>query len=248
MDMGTLGSITFNWDFMSGLLSVIIVNVTLSGDNAVVMAVAVRSLPRVQRRKAILIGTASAVLLNIVLTFFVARLLQLPCLKLVGGSLILWLAVNLLADVTPENDADREAGTFWHALRIIIIASLTTSLDNMLAVGAASRGNIYLLVFGLATSIPIIILASNLLTILIDEYPIVLYIGAAMLGKVGGEMIITDPVMANFLAPSECFIYLAEGLVAVSVILVGRLRLRMAQRVPIEDETSLSIPACPKAD
>ncbi|HMK34078.1 MAG TPA: TerC family protein [Desulfomonilaceae bacterium] len=225
-----LGNVTFDLDFLTGLINVIIVNVILSGDNAVVIAMAVRSLPRSQRQRGIIIGAAGAVLLRIVLTFFVARMLQTPYLKLIGGLAIVWLAVKLFVDITPEDGADQEARTVWQALKIIVIADMTMSLDNMLGVGAASRGNAFLLIFGLTTSIPIMIFASNLLSMLMDKYPIILYVGAAVLGKVGGEMIITDPVVTQFLTPSELFIYMVEGGMAIGVIIAGKLWVRLLRR------------------
>jgi YjbE family integral membrane protein len=223
MDLGILGTINFNWEFLTSLLSIIMINVVLSGDNAVVIAMAVRSLPRAQRQKGILIGAAGAVLLRIILTFFVARFLETPYLKVIGGLLILWLAVKLFVDVNPENEVDREASTIWQALKIIVIADVTMSLDNMLGVGAASKGNLLLLIFGLTTSIPIMIFTSNLLSMLMDKYPIIITIGAALLGKVGAEMIVTDSVMAPFMPQGELFIFLVEGVAAIGVIVIGKL-------------------------
>ncbi len=223
MDLGMLGTINLDWEFFSGLFSIILINVVLSGDNAVVIAMAVRSLPRSQRQKGILIGAAGAVFLRVILTFFVARFLQTPYLKLVGGVLILWLAVKLFTDVNQENDEDKEANTIWQALKIIVIADITMSLDNMLGVGAASRGNLFLLVFGLATSIPIMIFTSNLLSMLMDKYPIIITIGAALLGKVGAEMIITDPVLIPLLPTGDVFSYLVEGGGAIGVVVAGKL-------------------------
>ena len=223
MDLGILGTINFNWEFLTSLLSIIMINVVLSGDNAVVIAMAVRSLPRAQRQKGILIGAAGAVLLRIILTFFVARFLETPYLKVIGGLLILWLAVKLFVDVNPENEVGREASTIWQALKIIVIADVTMSLDNMLGVGAASKGNLLLLIFGLTTSIPIMIFTSNLLSMLMDKYPIIITIGAALLGKVGAEMIVTDSVMAPFMPQGELFIFLVEGVAAIGVIVIGKL-------------------------
>lgn len=217
-----LTAINFDWNFLWGLLSVILVNVVLSGDNAVVIAMAVRSLPRSQRRRGIVIGAAAAVVLRIVFTFFVSTLLKVPYLKLVGGALIVWLALKLFVDVTPEDDSDREAQTIWQALRIIVIADLTMSLDNMLGVGAASGGDLFLLIFGLATSIPIMIFASNLLTVLMDKYPIIIYIGAGILGKVGAEMILTDPAVISWVAPGGMLQHVTEGVFAIGVIVVGK--------------------------
>ncbi|MFH0958451.1 MAG: TerC family protein [Pseudomonadota bacterium] len=223
MDIGMLGTVNFDWEFFSSLFSIIMINIVLSGDNAVVIAMAVRSLPRAQRQRGILIGAAGAVFLRIILTFFVARFLQTPYLKLLGGLLILWLAVKLFVDVNPENDDDREANTIWQALKIIVIADITMSLDNILGVGAASKGNLVLLILGLATSIPILIFMSNFLSMLMDKYPIIIAIGAALLGKVGAEMIMTDSVLVPFVPDSELFIYLVEGVAAIGVIVVGKL-------------------------
>lgn len=223
MDLGMLGTINLDWEFFSSLFSIILINVVLSGDNAVVIAMAVRSLPRSQRQKGILIGAAGAVVLRIILTFFVARFLQTPYLKLVGGALILYLAVKLFVDVNPEEDEEREANNIWQALKIIVIADITMSLDNMLGVGAASKGNLFLLIFGLATSIPIMIFTSNLLSMLMDRYPVIVTIGAALLGKVGAEMMITDPVVTPFLPHSDLFEYAAEAAGAIGVIIVGKL-------------------------
>lgn len=225
--MPVLHAITLDWDFVSGLLSVIIVNVILSGDNAVVIAMAVRSLPKPQRRRGVIIGAAAAVVLRIVLTLFVARMLLVPYLKLAGGLIIVWLAIKLFADTGSDDAAGQEAGSLWQALRIILIADVTMSLDNMLGVGAAAHGNTFLLVFGLATSIPIMIFASNLLSALFDSYPIILHVGAAILGKVGGELILTDPVVKQWLSPSEFLHYLFEAMFAVGVILVGKMWVRL---------------------
>jgi YjbE family integral membrane protein len=232
MDLGILGSVTFDWAFLADFFSIIIVNVMLSGDNAVVIAMAVRSLPRHQRRRGIIIGAAGAVLLRIVFTLFIARLLQTPFLKLLGGLIIVWLAVKLFVDVNQENDLDEEPRTIWQALKIIVVADISMSLDNMLGVGAASRGNVFLLVFGLATSIPIMIFASNLLSALMDRYVIVLYLGAAVLGKVGGEMIITDPIVTGYLAPSDFLVYTVEAVLAIGVIIAGKLWVRSMRATP----------------
>jgi YjbE family integral membrane protein len=223
MDFGILGTISLNWEFFTALVSIIVINIVLSGDNAVVIAMAVRSLPRAQRQKGILVGAAGAVVLRVILTFFVARFLQTPYLKLIGGALILWLAVKLFVDTNPENDSEKEASTIWQALKIIVIADITMSLDNMLGVGAASKGNLFLLIFGLTTSIPIMIFTSNLLSMLMDKYPIIITIGAALLGKVGAEMIVTDPVLEQFLPHSELFIYLIEAISAIGVVVIGKL-------------------------
>ncbi len=248
MDLGILGTVNLDWEFFSGLASIILINIVLSGDNAVVIAMAVRALPRAKRQKGIIIGTAFAVALRVILTFFVARFLQTPYLKLAGGLIIVWLAVKLFADVNAEDNHEQDTNSIWQAVKLILIADLTMSLDNVLGVGAASRGNFFLLFFGLATSIPIMIFTSNLLSMLMDRYPVIVYVGAALLGKVGAEMIVTDPTMVTVLPQSEMFLYAAEAVAAVGVIIAGKLWARFtlpeSSPVPCKIATATSTP-CP---
>ncbi|MBI5204331.1 MAG: TerC family protein [Nitrospirae bacterium] len=223
MDLGILGKITFDLNFLSALFSIVIIDLILAGDNAVVIAMAVRSLPSGQRKKGILFGAGAAVLLRVMATFFVAQLLQINYLKIVGGILILWIAVKLFVEGAPEENIEREATTIAQAIKIIVIADITMSIDNMLAVGGASHGNLFLLLFGLGLSIPFVVFTSNLLSMLMDKYPVIIYIGAAILGKVGGEMIITDPFTEGILHPGKLMIYSVELIFAVGVIAVGKL-------------------------
>jgi predicted tellurium resistance membrane protein TerC len=126
----------------------------------------------------------------------------------------------------PEDGQERPAATIWQAIKIIVIADITMSLDNMLAVGGASHGNLFLLIFGLGLSIPFIVFTSNLLSTLMDKYPVIIYIGAAILGKVGGEMIFTDPFIVGLVHPSKTTVYLIEALFAAGVIIAGKLLMR----------------------
>lgn len=223
MDLGILGKITFDLNFLSALFSIVIIDLILAGDNAVVIAMAVRSLPSAQRKKGILFGAGAAVLLRVMATFFVAQLLQINYLKIVGGLLILWIAVKLFVEGAPEDSIQREAATIAQAVKIIVIADITMSIDNMLAVGGASHGNLFLLLFGLGLSIPLVVFTSNMLSMLMDKYPIIIYIGAAVLGKVGGEMIITDPFTIGILNPGKLMIYSTEAIFAAGVIISGKL-------------------------
>ncbi len=223
MDLGVLGHVSFDADFYSGLLSIIIVNIILSGDNAVVIALAVRSLPRSQCLKGIIFGSAAAVLLRIVLTFFAAQMLQISFLKLGGGVLIAWIAVKLFLDDSGGHAKSEDASNFAQAIRIILIADLVMSLDNVLAVAGASKGNLFLLSFGLAMSIPIVVGTSSLLSRLMDKYPIIIYIGAAVLGKVAGEMIITDPIVIQYLNLNIPVQYLVEAVFTIGVVVLGKL-------------------------
>lgn len=223
MDLGALGTSTFDWTFAAALFNIVVINVILSGDNAVCIALAVRSLPPGQRNKGIWLGAGAAILLRVVLTFFVAHLLEIHFLKLVGGLLITWIAVKLFLEGAPEEASGKQATSLWQALKIILIADITMSLDNMLAVGAASHGNLFLLLFGLGSSIPFVIFASNVLSRLMEKYPAIIYLGAAILGKVGGEMIITDPFVVNAIGQGEWMQYAVEGMFAAGVILIGKL-------------------------
>jgi YjbE family integral membrane protein len=246
------GSITFDLVFLSALFSIVIIDLILAGDNAVVIAMAVRSLPHEQRKKGILFGAAAAVLLRVVLTFFVAQLLIVSYVKLVGGILILWIAVKLFVEGAPEDGHERKATTIWEAIKVIVIADITMSLDNMLAVGGASHGNMFLLLFGLGLSIPFIVFTSNLLSTLMDKYPAIIYIGAAILGKVGGEMMITDPVTVRFLPaafltpdllhPNKVLQYSLEVFFAVAVIAGGKLWMRWMVRKEEKEAVVRSIP------
>ena len=167
-------------------------------------------------------------LLRVIATFFVAQLLTISFIKLVGGIVILWIAVKLFIEGSPEENIEKKAATITQAVKIIVIADISMSIDNMLAVGGASHGNMFLLLFGLGLSIPFVVFTSNLLSMLMDKYPIIIYIGAAVLGKVGGEMIITDPFTVNILKPGKLVIYSVEAVFAFGVIAVGKLWMEVA--------------------
>ena len=146
--------------------------------------------------------------------------------KFFGGLFILWIAVKLFVEGSPEEEGHREAKTIWQAMWVIVVADITMSVDNVLAVAGASKGNLFLLIFGLGLSIPFVVFTSSLLSMLMDKYPIVIYIGAAILGKVGAEMIFTDPVIVEHFNPSVVFQYAMEALFAIGVIGVGKLWVR----------------------
>jgi len=222
MDINSLGSITFDLAFLTALASIVVIDLILAGDNAVVIAMAVRSLPAGQRKKGIFYGAGAAVLLRVIATFFVAQLLQISFIKLVGGILITWIAVKLFVEGIPENSIKKEAATIAQAVKVIVIADITMAVDNMLAVGGASHGNLFLLLFGLGLSVPMVVFTSNLLSTLMDKYPVIIYIGAAVLGKVGGEMIITDPFVVNMFQPGKVIKYSTEVAFAIGVIFAGK--------------------------
>jgi YjbE family integral membrane protein len=179
--------------FWVGLAKIIGVNIVLSGDNAVVIALAARSLPPKQQKLAILWGAGAAVILRIILTFFAVALLALPWLKIVGSLLLFWIGIKLLVPEEPGDDV-AASDSLIAAIKTILIADLVMSLDNVIAVAAAAGGSITLLVLGLAISIPLVIFGATLLVKLMERFPVIITLGAALIGLVAGEMIVTDPV------------------------------------------------------
>jgi YjbE family integral membrane protein len=239
MDLGWIGNISFDMHFVMGFLSIVLIDLVLAGDNAVVIAMAVKNLHGKERRQGIIFGAGAAVLLRVVLTFFIAQLMTISYVKLVGGALILWIAVKLLVEGAPEDESQKEAMNFFQAIKLIVIADITMSLDNMLAVAGASHGNLFLLIFGLGLSIPFVVLTSSLLSMLMDKYPIIVYIGAAILGKVGGEMMITDPVIENWLHPSRAVEIAVMIFFTIAVVVVGKVlirRMATAQKIAAKAE------------
>jgi YjbE family integral membrane protein len=217
--------VSFDMVFFSQLLSIFVVNLILSGDNAVLIALAVRQLPKRQRLWGIVLGSLLAVALRVVLTYFAAQLLMIAFLKLIGGMLIAWIAVRLFV----EGEGDKEiegVGNLWQAIRIIVVADLIMSLDNVLAIAGASEGDMLLLLIGLGMSIPLVVGTSTLLSMLMDRYPAIVYIGAGILGKVAGEMIITDPWVHATFEPAYWVEITVQGAFVIGVLVVGALLLR----------------------
>jgi YjbE family integral membrane protein len=192
--------------FWLALVKVLTVNLILSGDNAVVIAMAARSLEGRQRRQAILWGAAGAVALRLVFAAVISYLLEIPFLQVVGGLLLLWIAWKLVHDETEEGEEKIEAGqSAWQAIRIIIVADAVMSLDNVIALVGAARingeVNFWLLVIGLTTTIPLVIFGAALLTTLLDRFPILIYAGAALLVYISVEMFFADKALHHYLEP-----------------------------------------------
>lgn len=240
MDLGFLGEIHLNAQFFSALISIVIIDLVLAGDNAVVIAMAVKKLTGRQRTWGIAAGAGGAVLVRVVCTFFVAKLLMISFIKLLGGAVILWIAVKLLVEGA-EDESVREAGNLWQAVWIIIVADMSMGIDNMLAVGGASHGNFFLLMFGLMLSIPFVVFMSSILAKLMDRYPIILYIGSGILGKVGGEMMITDPVVHAWLHPPKAVEYAVMITFTIGVIALGRWILYRRKQAALEPAPSMGM-------
>jgi YjbE family integral membrane protein len=233
-----LGTISFDWNWASALFSIIIINLVRSVDNAMVIAMALRSLPRHLRLRAMVFGAGLTVILSVLLTFFASKLLEHTFVSLVGGIIVLYLAATLLVMRTSKTSIDESISNTAKAVKILVIANLTMSLDNMLAVAGASKGNFFLVFIGLGVSFPVVFFASNLLTMIIEKYPILNYIGCAVLAHVGSEMILSDPFVLNELAPTRLFSYSAQIASVMAVIAVGHLWAKMVRAGEITDKSS----------
>ena len=227
-------------EFWTALLKIIGVNIVLSGDNAVVIALAARSLPPKQQKLAIFWGSGAAIVMRVVLTLFAVALLNLPWLKLIGSVLLLWIGVKLL--LPEDGDENIEASdNLWAAIKTILIADLVMSLDNVIAVAAAAGGHVGLLVIGLAISIPLVIFGATLLLKLMERWPIIITIGAGLLGFVAGEMAWEDGAIHGFTSqfpPMSKYVVAVLGaifVVGMGRILAGR-TLRKSADAPLEKQ------------
>lgn len=209
-------------DFWIGLVKIIWINIILSGDNAVVIALAARSLPAGQQKKAILWGSGAAVVLRIALTVVAAKLLELSFLQIAGGLLLLWIGVQLLSEEEEDDGHAKENSSLMTAVRTILIADLVMSLDNVIAVAAAAKGSMVLLILGLAISIPLVIFGSTLMIKLMERFPIIVMLGAALIGWVGGETIVSDVALKGTLTDNPWLHYVAAAAGAALVLGLGR--------------------------
>ena len=240
MDMITAGwADVGHADFWVALVKIMWINILLSGDNALVIAMACRGLPPKQRVWGMILGAGVAVGLRVVFTGIVATLMTLPYLKIVGGLALFYIAVKLLVP-EDENEGETEAvDHLWRAVRIVAVADIIMSLDNVIAIAAAAGGNMALMVIGLAISIPLIVAGAALIMALLDKFPVLVWAGAGLLGWIVGEVIATDPVVANYLTATygegiAHQVELASAVVgAALVLLVGGLwrRSKLAAKV-----------------
>ena len=214
--------------FWVGLWQIILVNIVLSGDNAVVIALAARSLPQRQQKQAVVWGAAAAVVLRIVLTIIALALLKWPWLKLIGAVLLLWIAVKLLLPEDGGDDGIESSDNLWAAIKTILIADLVMSLDNVIGVAAAAKGSVALLMLGLATSIPLVVFGATVLMKLMQRFPVIVTIGAGLLGWVAGEMAATDPAVGAWVDANAAWLHWAAP--AAGVVFVVALGKWLAAR------------------
>ena len=206
--------------FWVSAVEIVVINLLLSGDNAVVIALACRNLPPRQRRWGIVWGAAGAVVLRIILTFFAVRLLTLPYLNLIGGVLLLWIGVKLIADEDGEDDHEvKAADRLTVAIRTIIVADLVMSLDNVIGVAGAAKGSIVLIVFGLIVSIPLVVVGAQIIMKLIERFPILIAAGGGLLGYVAGEMMAVDTAVASWITEHAAWLHWAMPLAGVLVVI-----------------------------
>jgi YjbE family integral membrane protein len=225
--------------FLLSVLQIIWIDILLSGDNAVVIALACRSLPARQRRTGVILGAGTAVLLRILFAFTITLLLAVPFLKLIGGALLLWIAVKLVKGKKAEDTLIAESDSLWKAVRTIAVADAVMSLDNVVAIAAASKGHPELFVFGLMVSIPLIVAGATLIMSLLTRFPALIWVGAGLLGWIAGEMVATDPVMIGWLGEAtEGMHYLvatagAAAVMTAGLVLTRRARSGRATAVPL---------------
>jgi YjbE family integral membrane protein len=222
--------------FLVSVLQIVWIDLLLSGDNAVVIALACRALPPQQRRTGMLLGAGTAVVLRIVFALAITWLLAVPLLRVVGGLLLIWIAVKLALGEDEDAHVVDGSTSLWRAVRTIAVADAVMSLDNVVAIAAAARGHVALFVFGLLLSIPLIVMGATLIARLLQAVPAIVWAGAGLLGWIAGEMIVTDPVIARWVVdlPHAATLSAATGAVLVIAVaaLLTRQRLRTADGAP----------------
>jgi YjbE family integral membrane protein len=205
--------------FWLAAFQIIVINILLSGDNAVVIALACRNLPPKQQRWGIIWGAVGAIVLRIILTFFAVTLLSLPWLKLVGGVLLIWIGVKLIADEEDDGHEVKASDKLLAAVWTIIVADLVMSIDNVLGVAAAAKGSLFLLIFGLVISIPIVIAGSQIIMRLVERFPLLVVAGGGLLGYVAAEMMIEDPVVVDWVNAQGAWIRWAAPIAGIVVVI-----------------------------
>ena len=220
MDLGASSMEMFSSSlFWVALAQIMMINILLSGDNAVVIAMASRALPPRQQKHAILFGSFGAIVLRVILTFFAVALLALPYLKIVGALLLGWIGIQLLIPDDAEAELDGHSN-LWGAIKTIIVADFVMSLDNVLGVAAAAKGNLVLLIIGLGVSIPLIIYGSTVILKLMNRWPIIITAGGGLLGWVAGEMLVTDPAVSGWIDANAAWLHYGAP-VAATFAVVG---------------------------
>lgn len=220
-------------EFLTALLTIIVIDLVLAGDNAILIGLAARNLPKEQQKKVILWGSLGAIIIRVIATLAVVWLLKIPGLHLVGGVLLVWIAYNLLTDGDSHEDV-KAGSTFWAALRTVIIADALMGLDNVLAIAGASHGNMVLVVIGLLISVPVVMWGSTMIIKWIERFPIIVTIGSGILAWTAAKMIVGEGFLEGIFANG--FVkYGFELLVVAGVILLGRYKKNKTAKVTVEE-------------
>jgi len=220
--------------FWISVVQIIWINVLLSGDNAIVIALACRNLPQKQRLTGMVLGTGVALFLRLVFATIVSTLMLLPYVKIAGGAALLWIAVKLLSPNEESENGDASSHSLWRAVKLVAVADVVMSLDNVIAVAAVADGSLALLVFGLGVSIPAIVAGANIIMAMLNYFPLIIWAGAGLLGWIAGDVIASDPIIADYAssfgagAPAKIkLIFAIAGMAGtVGVCLISRARLR----------------------
>jgi YjbE family integral membrane protein len=237
----------FGAEFWTALGQIIGVNIILSGDNAVVIALACRNLPQRYRNKAIFAGSAGAIVLRVIFSVFVVQLMAVPYLKLIGGLLLLWIGVKLIVPEGHEGEGVEGSSSLWGAIRTVIIADAVMSLDNVIAIAAAARGDLLLLIIGLAISIPLIIVGSQLILKILVRWPILVVAGGGLLGWIAGEVIVTDPALQPWVDANAHWLHFwSKPIGAAIVIAIGK-AIAARQTTEASEPEDLATPAARQA-
>lgn len=226
--------IIFTPEFWSGLLAIIVIDLVLAGDNAIVIGMAARNLPMEQQKKAIVWGTVGAIVIRAVATLAVVWLLKIPGLLLVGGLMLIWIAFKLLAE---ESGHEIKAGNnLWAAIRTIIIADAVMGLDNVIAVAGAAHGSFLLVIVGLLISVPIMVWGSTLVLKAIERFPVIVYLGSAVLAYTAANMITEEKLIHGFFEANPVLRWVLIALTVVGVIVLGRMKNQQQKRMVEQPE------------
>jgi len=207
-------------EFLTALAAIVVIDLVLAGDNAIVIALATRKLPMQYRKKAILWGTVGAVVVRSIMTIAVVWLLRIPGLMLAGGVMLIWIAYKLLADAGESEDHGPAASTFWGAMKTIVVADALMGVDNVLGVAGAAHGAWDLVILGLLISVPIVVFGSSVVLKLVDRFPIIIWLGAAVLALTAAKMMVDEPLLDSvFDGPDQALWRWATMLVAIALVL-----------------------------
>lgn len=205
-------------EFWARWLSIVIIDLTLAGDNALVIALAVRTLPRKQQFWGRIWGSLGAVALRLIFITIITYLLKIPFLQVVGGVLLIWIALKLVRQESGAEEHVKQGTSLWEAIWVIIVADVVMSLDNVLAVAAAAHGDLTLVVFGIALSLPLVVWGSGILARLMNRFPWIIWIGGGILGYVAGEMILKDRLVHEWLGPKADVLHLPVAIALAAII------------------------------